>query len=558
MLQGTKKRFVRLQKLERRCQVSAIRITQALRCSLNIFKAYCRDLAPILNFENDIKTNDERRKNLRKFFEEDVKALYDKSLLLKQEFYQKYEDMHVNIERLCLEGDLIKASEQLAFLKKYFDDYKILYNKMLKEKESLQFRSEAIKDLLDKSKREGSAPSYSGHSKVQDEREEALFLKEQAERKQQEEKEAKEDLERRARYQKQREEFKKERDRKLRLEQEAEKKRLKVDETVRNMMALDANIEASQQDLLEDQISLIRKLDASMKGIDAENGKLDISYASKVASKTPAESKTSKDALVIFSKSASQKFTFEAASDLANTLKQRDLKQKLKFEINLLEQCIEASLELQPEIEALLAKEGKEKKEILKTLKIQRSALLGSIAQCMENFKQLKGNAIFTESHARKLRNYLFKGKRFVIDEKTNPKDCHQFNLELINMSMEFISATRAQFKGEHDPAKPIASKLLQEIAKESEELDSEEIPSISVCKRTIALAEKEIEYYERNDTLNPTLILSASTYVKALLGTFSIWIRDYHWKEYLQDQFKYDSYIETGNTIRHGGKKLI
>jgi hypothetical protein len=216
-------------------------------------------------------------------------------------------------------------------------------------------------------------------------------------------------------------------------------------------------------------------------------------------------------------------------------------------------------------------KEQKEQKEqILKDIKLQRHALLGTLARCMEYLKQIKNDEAFSALQARKLRNYLFKGKRFLMKKEKDVKSEMELNHRIIEMMNEIVKCLRAK---EPDLSQ-IKSTLFQEMQAEADnflgEKDSDkplespsDLPSgkpwLSACKSGLKRANTALEYYiTHKDKYNEILIQCAENYLLAARGTFAMWIRDYHPKYYRHTpDYKemLDLYIEQGNKIRHNEK---
>lgn len=271
--------------------------------------------------------------------------------------------------------------------------------------------------------------------------------------------------------------------------------------------------------------------------------------------------------------------TMDAKGGITDELAQASRITKISNEVDILVECLEACMEMNFTIEKILKKASPEDPASLKAekmarkfVKLQRNALLGTLARCMEHLKHLKNGEQFTGTRAQKFRNYLFKGSRFLLTEKQNLKLAMELNAEIVTMINEIIFCIRKKEAG----TVLINSRLLKELEAEADVFTKEDVPELRFCKQGMEIANAELEFYQkclnaadrmrdRKDsaseqaqefiTNNALLIHCAENYSLAARGAFALWIRD-HYPESYRDKRDYKAkliiYIEEGNIVRH------
>lgn len=276
--------------------------------------------------------------------------------------------------------------------------------------------------------------------------------------------------------------------------------------------------------------------------------------------------------------------TLNRKADIIFTIEKHDAKKQAEKEINLLILCIEACVEMNLDAgkekdsmgrttQSDLEKKANNDYDWEKNQKIQREALLATLARCMEVIKQLKGEQNLPQDFARRLRNYFFKSRRFLIPKKETVKEAKQINEEIIDMVNDLIFLLRNidnssqimnQKKdigqkadiGRKKGVEGMSSRIFQEMRKESYELEQEKPLSIDECFQGIKIANGALEAYGLCEDVNALLLFCAQEWQRAALGTFAALIRDYSKLEgeglYFKNKKLYDQYIEQGKQFRH------
>lgn len=199
--------------------------------------------------------------------------------------------------------------------------------------------------------------------------------------------------------------------------------------------------------------------------------------------------------------------TLDAKGGISDELTETSIIPKVSHEVDILVECLEACVEMNLTIEKTAknlasgdsASASASASEVanakaLKFVKLQRNALLGTLARCMEHLKHLKNGEKFTGTRAQKFRNYLFKSPRFLLTENQNLKQAMELNAEIITMINEIIFCIRTK---ETETAL-VHSKLFKELETEAEVFTKENIPTLSFCKQGIERANSELDFYQK------------------------------------------------------------
>lgn len=451
-----------------------------------------------------------------------IETLRNESIDLEQLFYSEYARNHVDMEQMCNEGNVEEAEKMLQSLKAYLTKYISLHESLKTEKNTIEEIHSNIQsqfNIVEKQLRALQREDERLRARSQ-----ALIDAKTAEEKKRLEEEQNEELrrvrqekadaERRQCYLANREAY--------RLEKENKRKR-------------EALKERHRAHLEKRAVLLMTESGCQSKAISCEKYQ-PLLFSQRISSKTPGNLTLDR-----------------AGGGISDQLQNIETKLRAEHETDLLEHCVEAAVEMNRSI----SEKGKTNtRELLRILKVQRNALLGTLARCMEYLKRLKNDDMFSSSFARKFRNYLFKGNRFLLHEKLNKDEVIHLNAEIINLVNEIIFCIRTEELEGVDAIASIKSSLFTQIKQEAEIFKPGIVPSMSLCTNGIKLANKEFMFYESCQDINPLLLECAKNYSLAARGTFSMWMRDFYTSKYKESEaykIELDGYINEGNRIRHG-----